>query len=197
MTTLTELYTPCGTLKCVDQNNNIIPFRSIPLDSHYKTAVYDEIQSDWIPVLPEHQSTIAVDMDTLKIGETYIIRLYGDFEYQFGASDEYAIANVITHDNYSLSLGAYDPNDNGKDRQWVRVYDKGVCIGAKPPEQYDTSNFHGYLLGVLPDWSGFSFRLIDHTLPEILFRIVWIKHNDDLIAEIDDYENAVSGIATF
>lgn len=197
MTTLTELHTPCGTLRCTNKDNTIVPFRSIQLDSHYKTAVYDEIQSDCVTVVPEYQSTISIDISNLRIGAAYIIRLNGDFSYGFGASDENAISNVITHNDYSLSIGAYDPNDGEKDKQCVSVYDKGVRIGSKPPEHYDESKFNGYLLSVLPDWSGFSFQIIDRTLSEALFRIAWIKHNDDLVAEISDYENAVTLITTF
>ena len=55
-------------------------------------------------------------------------------------------------------------------------------IGDKPPEEYDTSEFQGYILSVLP---------------EVLFRIAWIHHNNELVAEIYDYENAVTLITTF
>ena len=120
---LSELHTPCGILKCSDKYNNFIPFRSIPIDKTYDTAVYDEIQSDWVKVVPEFQATIAIDTNNLQVGDTYILRIYGNHEYHFGASDENAISNIITYNNYSLSLGAYDTNDAAKDKQWVSVYE--------------------------------------------------------------------------
>lgn len=197
MMMLSELQTPCGVLKCSDQSNNTIQFSSIQIEKQYATAVYDEIISDWVQVEPEHQSTITIHTSALNVEEIYILRLYGDYEYQYGASDENAIANVISHNGYSLSLGAFDPNDAEKDRQCVPVYNGSVRIGLKPPEHYDISKFQGYLLSVLPDWSGYSFKIIDHSLSEVLFRIAWIKHNDELVAEIDHYENAVTLITTF
>lgn len=194
---LNELQTPCGILRCTDKNNNVIPFRSIPVDHQYDTAVYDHIRSDWTSVYPENQSTILVSTNDLMKDETYIIRLYGEYKYQFGASDENAISNVITFNDHSLSFGAYDPNDDAKDRQWLRVYEGDVCVGAKPPEEYDTSGFRGYILNVLPDWSGYSFKIKDDSLSDVIFRIAWIKHNDELVTEVSDYENAVTLITTF
>ena len=195
--TLSELHTPCGILRCCDQENNSIPFSSSPPEREYDTAVYDEIKSDWVKVIPEYQATISVATEGLEVGKTYTLRLYGEYEYHFGASDENAVANIITCNGYSLSLGAYDPNDEAKDRQWVPVYKDGVRVGARPPEEYDTSEFRGYVLSILPDWSGYSFRLSDYSLQEVIFRIAWIKHDDELVAEISDYENAVTLITTF
>ena len=192
----TELQTPCGILRCFDPNKNIIPFEIKPIDKIYKTAVYDEIQSDWVEVAHVCQN-ICIPAGSLKISENYTCRLCGNYKYSYGDTDENAIANVITSGGFSLSLGAYDPNDNGRSKQMVPVYDGGVKIGLKPPEHYDTSEFHGYLLSALPDWSGFSFKMLDHSLPEILFRIACIKHNEDLVTEISDYENAVTLITTF
>ena len=84
---LSELHAPCGILKCSDKYNNFIPFRSIPIDKTYDTAVYDEIQSDWVKVVPEYQATIAIDTSNLQVGDTYTLCLYDINEYQFGAYD--------------------------------------------------------------------------------------------------------------
>lgn len=195
MTPLTELRTPCGILKCTDQNGHAVSFYSDPLKSNYHTAVFDEILSEWAAVTPTFQAAITINSDTLTIGETYTLRLCGDFNYEFGASDENAVSNVITNNGISLSLGAYDPNDAEKDRQSVPVYDGMVRIGFKPPETYDISEFRGYILSVLADWSGFQFQLIDHTIAQITFRLVWIEHTVE--AESTDYENAITGITTF
>lgn len=192
----TELHTPCGNLRCFDTNKNIIPFEVKSIDKIYKTAVYDEIQSDRVEVVHVCKS-ICIPARSLKISENYTCRLCGNYKYSYGDTDENAIANVITSGGFSLSLGAYDPNDNGRSKQMVPVFDGGVKIGLKPPEHYDTSEFQGYLLSALPDWSGFSFKMLDHSLPEVLFRIARIKHNEDLVTEISDYENAVTLITIF
>ena len=195
MTPLSELQTPCGILKCTDQNGNAIHFYCNLLKSNYNTTVFDEILSEWVSVTPTFQSTITINSDSLVIGETYTLRLCGDFNYRFGYSDENAISNIITDNGISLSLGAYDPNDAEKDRQYVPVYDGSVRIGFKPPEKYNISKFQGYILSVLTDWSGFSFQLIDHTISKITFRLAWIQHIVE--AESTDYENAIMNITTF
>ncbi len=196
MKTLTEFQTPCGIFRCFDSNKNIISFAIKPIDRVYKTTVYDEIQSDWVEV-DNICKNICIPANTLKIGENYTCRLCGDYKYSFGASDENAIANIVTSNNFSLSLGAYDPNDGIKYRQYIPIYDGNVKVGWKPPEHYDTSEFHGYLLSGLPDWSGFSFKMLDYSLTEVIFRIAWIKHDENLVTEIYDYENAITLITTF
>ena len=179
--------------------NIIILFRSksIPIDKTYDTAVYDEIQSDWVKVVPVFQTTIAIDTNNLQVGDTYTLCLYDIHEYQFGASDENAIPNIIICNDYSLCLSSYDPNDAVKDKQWVSVCNGIVRIGDKPHKKYDTSESRGYILSVLPEWSGYSFKILDHSLREVLFRIAWIHHNNELVAEVSDYENAVTLITTF
>ena len=197
---MNSFQTPCGILRCTDSAGGEIPFQAVPLEKSYQTAVYDLISEEWIPVKPAYQAEIRIDTGSLPVGETLNVRLDSDLTYRFGASDENAVCNVVTENGFSLSLGAYDPNDDGKDRQAVPVLDEnGVRIGYQPPAQYDTAAFTGYLLTVLPDWSGFSVRLLDRTVPQILFRIAWIRHlnEPDIEAEPDDYERAVTLITTF
>ena len=196
MKILMEFQTPCGILRCFNSDKNSIPFEIKPVDRVYKTIVYDEIQSDWIEVSNICQN-ICIPANSLKIGENYTCRLCGNHKYCFGVSDENSISNVVTSDGFSLSLGAYDPNNCEKDRQCIPIYDGNVKIGWKPPEHYNISAFRGYLLSVLPDWSGFSFKILDYSLLEVLLKIAWIKHNENLMTEIFDYENAVTRITVF
>ena len=193
----TAIQTPCGVLRCTGRAGRELPFDVQPITKQYATAVWDEITDAWIPVTPIQQCEIRIDTAQLEPGETVTVKMDSDLVYRFGASDENAVCNVVTADVFSLSLGAYDPNDAAKDRQWISVYQNGVLVGAKPPEQYDTSHFRGYLLSVLPDWSGFTAKLLDRTLPQMRFRLVWVRHLTELAAEPHDYENAVTLIATF
>lgn len=190
MDLIKEFDTPLGLLCCTNKNGEKIFFSAVPFETQYDTTVYDLIASKRVKVKPTYQSVVSVLSDTLQIGETYTLRLIGNYAYQYGNRDENTICNVITENNISLSLGAYDPNDAEKDRQWVPVFDGSVRIGFEPPEQYDTSKFKGYILSVLPDWSGFSFQLLDRTLKKIEFRLAWIRHTIE--AEISDYENIVT-----
>ncbi len=196
MDSLQELATPFGMLRCLNKDYQPIPFQTTCIEKQYSTAVYDEICERWTSVKPEYQSNIIIRTDELRIGESYIIRLDGDYSFGFGASDENSISNVITYNDCTLSFGAYDPNDDGKDRQAVPYYKNGVRIGFKPPEQYDISEFRGYLLNVLPDWSGFVFQLLDRTMPEVRFRIAWIKHDESIVTDDVYYENAIYVITT-
>ena len=136
----TELQTPCGILRCFDPNKNIIPFEIKPIDKIYKTAVYDEIQSDWVEVAHVCQN-ICIPAGSLKISENYTCRLCGNYKYSYGDTDENAIANVITSGGFSLSLGAYDPNDNGRSKQMVPVYDGGVKSVLNRPNIMIRLNF--------------------------------------------------------
>ncbi len=70
-----------------------------------------------------------------------------------------------------------------------------IVFEREHPEQYDTSKFKGYILSVLPDWSGFSFQLLDRTLKKIEFRLAWIRHTIE--AETSEYENIVMTVTTF
>ena len=193
------LQTPCGILRCKNQHGTDVPFQAIPLEHDFQAAVYDLISETWIPVKPEQQLRVFVYADAIEPGDSITLKIHSSLQYRFGASDENAISNVITYSDYSESLGAYDPNDAEKDIQAVPVYDGAVRIGFKAPAQYDESKFRGYLLQALPDWSGFTAKLLDRTIPEITFRLAWIRHinRKDFFAETADYENAVTRITTF
>lgn len=193
----TAIQTPCGILRCTGRAGRELPFDVQPITKQYAAAVWDLITEAWIPVTPVQQCEILIDTALPEIGETVTVRMESDQQYRFGASDENAVCNVVTAAGFSLSLGAYDPNDAEKDRQWIPVYQNGVRVGANPPEQYDPAKFRGYLLSVLPDWSGFTAKLLDRTLPQIRFRLVWVRHLTEIEAELHDYENAVMLIATF
>ena len=195
----TAFQTPGGILRCVTSAGIDLPFDVIPLEQSSDAKVFDLISEEWISVKPAAQYEIIIDTDALPIGTVFTLRLHGDLHYQFGASDENAICSLVSDGSLSLSLGAYDPNDDAKDRQAIPFYQNGIRVGFRAPAQYDTSQFRGYLLTVLTDWSGFTVQLLDRSIPQIRFRLAWIYHNvnPDIEAETTDFDNAVTLITLY
>ena len=188
---MTEYVTPCGTLRLTDAAGQALPFQITQEILPYPASVYDIVTGTRVPVQTEHQYTVKIPVSELSVGAEYTLYLDGAFAYAYGDSDECAIANAVTADGYTLSLGAQDLNDAEKDRQAVPVLRDGVQVGWKPPAQYDESRFRKYALFVLPDWSGYRFRLLDRSLTEIQFRLAWIRHTVEF-ADAADYVSAVT-----
>ncbi len=115
-------------------------------------------------------------MGGLTADREYTIRLHGDAHCRYGDSDERAIASLVTAENVTFSIGAQYLNEDEKLNQAVPAIADGSDIGRQMPVQYDISKMRGYLVSALPDWSGYRFRLLDETVSEIRFRIVWAYH---------------------
>lgn len=184
--TVTEFETPCGILRFTDDSGNILPFQIRQEIREESASVYDNIAEEWIPLDAQNQYTVCIPACDLTVGSEYVMRLYGDYNYAYGDSDECAVASLVTSENVTLSLGACDLNDDEKNRQAVPVIVNGERTGWGYPDAFDTSKMRGYLLFVLPDWSGYRFRLLDDTEPEIRFRIAWAAHTAEHAAP-DDY----------
>lgn len=175
--TVTEFETPCGTLTLHDSDGTQLPFQVQQIMWDTAVSVYDDIVQKYIPLESPHQYTITVPAGGLTIGKDYILRLDGDCKYAYGDSDECAVANLVTGEKVTLSLGAQDLNDAEKDRQAVPLMRDGIRAGWQAPAQYDESKFREYVIFTLEDWSGYSFHLVDQTCPEIIFRLAWAEHN--------------------
>lgn len=188
---MTEFATPCGTLRLTDAAGTALPFQITQEILPYQASVYDIVTGTRVPAQTEHQYTVKIPVSELTVGAEYTLYLEGDYAYAYGDSDERAIANMVTADGYSLSLGAQDFNDAEKDRQAEPLLRDGVQVGWKPPVQYDESRFRHTALYVLPDWSGYRFRLLDRSFAEIHFRLAWILHTVEF-ADAADYESAVT-----
>lgn len=116
------------------------------------------------------------------IGHTYTVRLLGT-PLHFGGSDAHTEAVSGTLCGYSIATGAYDPNDEEKIRQAVRRLAAGEAA-----EPCDESGFTGYTLERLADCGGFSFRLLDRSMAEILFAVAYVENGR---AAPSEYEAAV------
>ena len=184
--TVTEFATPCGVLRFRDDKGNILPFQIRQEIWEEDASVYDNIAGKWVPLDSQDQYSVCIPARDLTVGSEYEMRLYGDYNYTYGDSDECAVASLVTADDVTLSLGACDLNEDEKNRQAVPDFVDGEQNGWKYPETFDTSKMSGYLLFVLPDWSGYRFRLLDDTVSEIRFRLAWVPHNIEY-AEPEDY----------
>ncbi len=188
---VTEFKTPCGILRLTDESGASLPFEVQHEIWNFAIQFWDDIALENVRVVSPDQYNVIVQTAALEIGKSYTLRLYGDCKFSFGDSDERAIANAMTAGKYSLSLGAADPNEAEKHRQFVPIIQDGVRTGVKEPEKYDELKFSKYVLSTLDDWSGFRFRLLDRTDPVIRFRIAWI-HHDMRYIKAAEYESAVT-----
>ena len=131
---------------------------------------------------------LRVPASELRLGEPCRVRLTGT-RLGFGGSDEHTEAVSGSANGYSIALGAYDPNDDEKQRQ-AYVYSQQQGLLARrvilPPPQYDKSRFVRYEVDMLKDCSGFCFRLLEET--EVCFPVAWVACEPEYREE---YEAAV------
>ncbi len=183
------LPTPCGQISVIDENDRKYRFSvektSYSPDYHlfYGTENEKTINTDTNYYLRVHT-------DDLVLKHTYKIFLTGSVLH-YGDSDEHTEAVSGTANGYSIAIGAYDPNDDEKIRQ---AFEYSSVQGRLPqnmlvqPPRYDESCFGEYDVEMLEDYSGFSFRLLERSVKEIVFRVAWVKNDYTAPSE---YEAAV------
>ena len=165
------LTTPCGDITVTDENGKKIVFS-------VEKILYD-IEPDLFPGIDEKEIIdldtkyeINIDVDDLKVGQSYKICLTGS-KLGDGGSDEYWWAVSGTSNGYSIAIGAYDPNDH----------------------EVDKSKYESYSLERLYDYSGFVFHMLDKSAKCVFFDVIWIKNKKaGLEAE---YESVVECFATY
>jgi hypothetical protein len=184
-----ELQTPCGYLNLYDESGELVSF-DVCTDERTHLKIYDEIVDEHISVKAVLEE-IKINPSSLVVGKKYVLKVSGNLHFEYGDADEYSISNVVSTSDASLSLGAYDPNDIEKDKQYI-PNERG---GMDPPAQYDQTNFHGYVILPLEDWSGFSFQLLDYSIPVIKFKLAWIEHLHDV--KVSEYQNVVTSLSMF
>lgn len=175
------LPTPCGAIAVMDETGRRVPFslRENPYNPVY-SLFYGTRQEE--ALRPDANYLLCVPTSALTIGHTYSARLLGA-PLHFGGSDEHTEAVSGTLRGYSIAIGAYDPNDEEKIRQAVQRLAAGEAV-----EPYDESSFTGYTLERLADFGGFSFRLLDRSMAEILFAVAYVQNGR---AAPSEYEAAV------
>lgn len=184
-----SLPTPCGKIVVMDEAGTLCKFsvRKNPYSPDYH-LFYGTPQE--IAFNTDTNYLLCVSVESLKIGHTYKICLLGA-PLQYGDSDEHTQAVSGTVNGHSIAIGAYDPNDEEKEKQ---AYQYSAAIGSLAqkmiidPPQYDESHFVQYDVEMLEDFSGFSFRPLDRSIEEIVFPVAWVKNEYPSRLE---YEGAV------
>lgn len=184
------LTTPCGQISVVDEKGCKYRFsvRKNPYSPDYHLFYGTDNEKT---VNTDTNYFLCVHTDDLVLKQIYRICLTGRILH-YGDSDEHTEAVSGTSNGYSIAIGAYDPNDDEKVRQ---AYEYSSVQGCLPknmivrPPQYDESRFERYDVEMLEDHSGFSFRLLDCSVKEIVFRVAWVKHNEGVASS--EYEAAV------
>lgn len=184
------LPTPCGEITVVDENNRRCRFsvRKNPYSPDYHMFYGTENEK---PINTDTNYLLCVCADDLELKNTYRICLTGT-ALHYGDSDEHTEAVSGTANGYSIAIGAYDPNDDEKISQAYEYSSAQGYLAQKrlvPPSRYDESRFERYVVEMPEDHSGFSFRLLERSVKEIIFRVAWVKHNEN--AEYSEYEAAV------
>ena len=182
-----SLPTPCGEITVRDENGEPCRFsvKKSLFCSDY-TLYYGTEEEEAVNTDTNYH--ICIHTEDLAIGHVYKTSLTG-CRLRFGDSDEHTQAVSGTSNGYSIAIGSYDPNDDEKLRQaYAHSKKLGVRHRIVNPPQYDESRFVQYDVEMLEDYSGFWFRLIDRSIPEITFSVAWIenKYEDSL-----EYEAAV------
>ena len=189
MKNLKKLVTPCGVITIVDKNNNCIPFavQKNPYDCPYS---FKNAQGQTVTLHTDTNYKIVIKTSDLQKEVTHQIVLKGA-QLRYGDSDEHTECISGCSNGYCIAIGTWLPNDDEKLRQAEDYSERMGFLKRNSiiePPQYDTSKFKEYDVEMSDDCSGYTFYLIDDTIPEITFLVAWIKGNgvDKL-----EYESAV------
>lgn len=182
-----SLSTPCGEIVITDRAEKrcIFSVRQNPYRPDWHLFCETE-KEELLNTDTNYQ--ICIQASNLVLGCVYKICLIGN-QLHFGDSDEHTEALSGTFNGYSIAIGAYDPNDDEKLNQACEYSQRrGFHNAIVPPPQYDESRFVQYDVEMLENYSGFSFRLLDDSIQEIVFPVAWIKNE---YKNLPDYEAAV------
>lgn len=173
---ITELKTPVGSFRVFSNEDNI-PFSVEKNGFDLPSGIYDENNNVIGTIHTETNYSIVIPASRLELGKEYTISFdKGNWEYC--DSDEHTICFNTVIDEWAVGIGAYDPNDQEKDRQaWEYSEQMGFLkqnFIQEPPE-YDETDFIRYTTEALDECNGFKFKLFDYTADKIYFDVAWIK----------------------
>lgn len=186
---INRLSTPCGEISVVDGQGRKCRFsvRNNPYQTDYRLFCGTGRER---VLHTETNFLLCVPASELRLGETCQVRLTGT-RLGFGGSDEHTEAVSGSANGCSIAIGAYDPNDDEKQRQAYEYSQQQGFLARRmilPPPQYDKSRFVGYEVDMLEDYSGFRFRRLEKTVQEICFTVAWVACEPEHCTE---YEAAV------
>lgn len=184
-----SLSTPCGQIVVMNEHGQRCRFsiRKNPYSPDYHLFCGTDKEEAFNT---DTNYLLCVQTGDLTIGHMYKVCLIGS-PLHFGDSDEHTEAVSGTANGYSIAIGAYDPNDLEKASQACQYSSAQGRLAPKkivPPPHYDESRFVQYDVKMLEDYSGFSFRLLDRSISEIIFRVAWVKNE---YPGLLDYESVV------
>lgn len=179
-----SLPTPCGEISVVNAENKRCRFsiRENPYHPDYYLFYGTEKEQAFHA---ETNYLLCVHTDDLIVGQTYKVHLIGS-SLHFGDRDEHTEAVSGTANGYSIAIGAYDPNDDEKIRQACEYSSIHGLKKVVPPPRYDESRFVQYDVKMLADHSGFSFRLLERSIQEIVFPVAWVENKYKGRCEYED-----------
>ena len=183
---ITELKTPVGYFFVSDGNVNI-PFSIRKNTFNVPYQIYDNNQQVIGELNAEKNFSLIIDVNNLKLGCYYNIG-FSNGTFSIGGSDEHTESIVTTIENWTVGIGAYNPNDDEELEQAIFYTGKDKAYIQYPPT-FDEKRFVRYTVSSASESAGgFEFKLLDYSYPEIVFNVAWIK-NDNY--DKDTYEDAL------
>lgn len=182
-----DLITPVGkfSVYCGDEK---IPFSVVRNTFDIPCPVYNENNDVTDKINISDTYHIIISTSVLEIGSVYKV-VFSCGEWEFEGSDEHTVCYCSVIENWAVGIGAYDPNDDEKTAQMFNYSKINGFSKIMIPDKYDESKFKSYVVQVLPEKNGYSFRLLDKSWEYIKFQAEWIEIKE---YRAEDYKDALS-----
>ena len=190
---ITELKTPVGYFFVTDGKVNI-PFSIRKSTFNVPYQIYDNNNQVIDEINIETNYDLVIDVNKIKLGCYYYIS-FSKGTFSFGGSDEHTESIVTTIENWSIGIGAYNPNDDEEIEQAILYTGKDKGYIQYPPV-FDETRFVRYTVSSASESSGgFEFKLLDYSYPEIVFNVAWIKN--DIMTKTHTKMHLIFGLHNF
>lgn len=183
---LREFMTPVGSFHIISDAGELIRFSVVKNPYNVPYAVCNENGEYIGTITTDTNYRMLVDASCLAIGTEYEIA-FSKGIWEYCDSDEHTECYNTVIGDWAVGIGAFDPNDDEKTRQYFQ-FRKSCYEALQNPFQYDESKFIKHTVNALPTKNGFRFRLFDHSVQTIHFEIAWIRIDrfpaDDYVAAL-------------
>lgn len=170
-----KLNTPVGYFFVSNGKENI-PFSVRKSIFNVPYNIYNDNNQKIIEELnTETNYDLVIDVKSLKLNHYYNIG-FSNGIWHFGGSDEHTESIVTTIDNWSVGIGAYNPNEDEEIEQAILYTGKEKGY-IQHPQTFDETKFVRYSVSSAFEFSDhFEFKLLDYSYPEIVFNVAWIEN---------------------